>query len=263
VAGRYRAAEPACLIGQVEGGRSCCANLSPMVVGIVGGTGPLGVGLGLRLAAAGSSVVIGSRDPARASEVVAEALAPWQDRELKVRGVANHEAAKGDVVVVATPWEAVVKTVAPFADDLAGGLVISVGNALVKEGREFQAISPPRGSVAALLQATLPRSRVVAACHHLPARELKDLDAVMDSDVLVCSDDPDDADAAIGMLSSIQGLRPLFAGSLASAAAIEAFTAVLVTLNLQYKAHTTLKIAGIDDAKYGARFAKKSSGSDE
>ena len=221
------------------------------------------MGLGLRLAAAGSSVVIGSRDPARASEVVKEALAPWQDRELKLTGVANHEAARGDVIVIATPWDAVVQTVAPFAHDLAGGLVISVGNALVKEGREFQAISPPRGSVAAMLQATLPKSRVVAACHHLPARELRDLDGALDSDVLVCSDDPDDADAVIGMLSSIDGLRPLFAGSLASAAAVEAFTAVLVTLNLQYKAHTTLKVGGIDDARARARFARKSAVGDK
>ncbi len=207
------------------------------------------MGLGLRLAAAGSPVVIGSRDPARAAEVVGEALAAWPGRHLDLRGVANDEAAKCDIVVIATPWEAVVQTVRPFSDDLAGRLVISVGNALVKEGREFQAIAPPRGSVATLLQATLPRSHVVAACHHLPARELKDLDADLDSDVLVCSDEPGAADAAIEMLSSIRGLRPLNAGSLSSAAAIEAFTAVLVTLNVRYKVHTTLKIGGLDDAK--------------
>jgi len=215
------------------------------VVGIVGGTGPLGVGLGLRLAAAGSPVVIGSRDAARAAEVVADALAPWQHRSLDLSGVANEVAAKCDVVVIATPWEAAVQTVKPLAEDLAGKLVISVGNALVKEGREFQAIVPPRGSVSTLLQATLPQSRVVAACHHLPARELKDLDAELDSDVLVCSDDTDAADAAVELISSIEGLRPLVAGSLASAAAIEAFTAVLVTLNIRYKAHTTLKIGGL------------------
>jgi NADPH-dependent F420 reductase len=216
------------------------------VVGIVGGTGPLGVGLGLRLAAAGSPVLIGSRDAARAAEVVADSLAPWHDRSLDLSGVANHVAAKCDVVVIATPWEGAVHTVKPLSEDLAGKLVISVGNALVKEGHEFQAVVPPRGSVATLLQATLPGSFVVAACHHLPARELKDLDADLDSDVLVCSDYTDAADAAVELISSIEGLRPLLAGSLASAAAIEAFTAVLVTLNIRYKAHTTLKIGGLD-----------------
>jgi len=86
------------------------------VVGIVGGTGPLGVGLGLRLAAAGSPVVIGSLDAARAAEVVADALAPWQHRSLDLSGVANEVAAKCDVVVIATPWEAAVQTVKPVFD---------------------------------------------------------------------------------------------------------------------------------------------------
>lgn len=221
------------------------------------------MGLGLRLAAAGLPVEIGSRDAARAADVVADALGPWKDQELDLSGVANEVAARCDIVVIATPWEAVTQTVAPLSDDLAGRVVMSVGNALIKAGREFQAIVPPRGSVATLLQAALRGSRVVAACHHLPARELQDLNAELDSDVLVCSDDPDAARAAIEMLFSIEGLRPLYAGSLASAAAIEAFTAVLVTLNLQYKAHTTLKIGGLDDAKARARLAGNGNPSDK
>jgi predicted dinucleotide-binding enzyme len=41
------------------------------------------------------------------------------------------------------------------------------------------------------------------------------------------------------------GLRPLDAGSLSQAAAIEAFTAVCITLNIKHKAHSTLRIAGL------------------
>jgi hypothetical protein len=216
-----------------------------MRIGIVGGTGPLGLGLGLRFAAAGKSVVIGSREEARAHELVGSAKEPWADRGLDLSGADNAEAARSDVVVVATPWEAAVTTVTPLADDMAGRLVISVGNALMRQGREFQAVTPPRGSVAALLQASLPRSQVAAACHHLPARELNDLSAEVDSDVLVCADDEAAGDAAIELLSVIEGLRPLYAGSLASAGAIEAFTSILVTLNIKYKAHTTLKIGGL------------------
>jgi hypothetical protein len=216
-----------------------------MVVGIIGGTGPLGAGLGLRLAAAGTPVVIGSRDEARATEVVGGILTKWSGRDLGLSGSSNDEAAKCDIVVVATPWEGAVSTVTPMAGALSGKMVISVGNALVKQGREFQAIVPPRGSVAALLQATLPKSAVVGACHHLPASVLADLDAHLDSDVLVCADDAAAGEEAIELLTAIHGLRAFYAGSLASAAAVEAFTAVLVTLNIRYKAHTTLKIAGI------------------
>lgn len=220
-----------------------------MRVGIVGGTGPLGAGLGLRLAAAGTAVVIGSRDETRALEVTAELLSPWAGRSLDIRGAANSEAASCEVVVVATPWEAALPTVTPLTDEIGNRLVISVGNALMKKGREFLAITPPRGSVTALLQSALPRARVVGACHHLPAHALMDLGAVLDSDVLVCSDHLDAADEAIALLSVIDGLRAFYAGSLAAAATIEAFTAILVTLNIRNKAQTTLKIGGLGEQR--------------
>ena len=45
--------------------------------------------------------------------------------------------------------------------------------------------------------------------------------------------------------SRLEGLRPLDAGSLNQAAAIEAFTAVCITLNIRHKAHSTLRMGGI------------------
>jgi predicted dinucleotide-binding enzyme len=76
-----------------------------------------------------------------------------------------------------------------------------------------------------------------------------DLGAVLDSDVLVCSDHLDAADEAIALLSVIDGLRAFYAGSLAAAATIEAFTAILVTLNIRNKAQTTLKIGGLGEQR--------------
>ncbi|GBL20219.1 hypothetical protein EMGBS4_02790 [Acidimicrobiaceae bacterium] len=48
---------------------------------------------------------------------------------------------------------------------------------------------PPRGSIAAHIQAEIPLSQVVAAFQHLPATELGNLAHEVDSDVLICSDD--------------------------------------------------------------------------
>jgi hypothetical protein len=50
----------------------------------------------------------------------------------------------------------------------------------------------------------------------------------------------------MALVGSIDGLRPLDAGSLAQAAAIEAFTAVLVALNIRYKAHSSLGLTGLE-----------------
>ena len=218
----------------------------PVQVGFVGGTGPLGRGLGLRLAVAGASVAIGSRSVERAEAVAAGLRAKWAHGQLPIGSGSNDEVAGSDVVVVATPWDAAVATVRPLAGLLDGKVVVSVGNALVREAREMHALVPPRGSVAGGVQAELPGSLVAAACHHLPAGVLEDLEAPLAADVLVCSDHAAALAATMAMVGMIEGLRPLDAGSLASAAAIEAFTAVLVNLNIRYKGHSTPRFAGLE-----------------
>jgi len=216
-----------------------------MDVGIVGGTGPLGRGLALRCSAAGLQVAVGSREPTRAAEVCAELQARWSTRAGGLQGVSNEQAAQAEVVVLATPWDSAVATAVPLADRLAGRTVVSVGNALIRLGREAHALTPPRGSVAALLQGALPEARVVAAGQHLPAAELQDLDRELACDVLVCGDDPAACQQTADLFQRIPGLRPLLAGSLAQAAAIEAFTAVLVTVNLGHKAHAAVVLSGV------------------
>ncbi len=218
-----------------------------MDVGILGGTGPLGRGLGLRLAGAGATVTIGSRDAGRAAEIVGTLHDTWP-RRLDMHGASNEDAAARPVVVVATPWDALVLTVRSLSGVLEGKVVVSVANALVKQGREMHALVPPRGSMAAAVQAELPGAMVAAAGHHLPASELENLDTTLKADVLVCSDHPEATASATALFGSIEGLRPLDAGSLAQAAAVEAFTAVLVTLNMRYKAHSSLALTGLEHA---------------
>jgi predicted dinucleotide-binding enzyme len=99
--------------------------------------------------------------------------------------------------------------------------------------------------VAAAVQATLPGSLVAAAFHHLPASEMQNLDSGLEADVLVCSDHPRAISATIGLVEAMPGLRALNAGSLSQAAAIEAFTAVCITLNIRHKVHSTLRMTGI------------------
>jgi NADPH-dependent F420 reductase len=202
--------------------------------------------LGLRLAGAGASVTIGSRDAGRAAEVVGALHETWP-RRLDIVGSANEDAALRSIVVVATPWEATIPTVRSLAPRLEGKVVVSVVNALVKQGREMHALIPPRGSMAGAVQAALPGAWVAAAGHHLPASDLEDLDVSLGADVLVCSDHPEATAATVALFASIEGLRPLEAGSLAQAAAIEAFTAVLVTVNIRYKAHSSIRLTGLED----------------
>jgi len=214
-------------------------------VGILGGTGPAGRGVAVRLAEAGFRVTLGSRDAERAAAVADEVVGRWPANDLALDGSDNAGAAEADLVIVATPWDSAVATARSLREPLRGKVVVSMANALVKEGREMLPLIPPRGSVAAAVQAALPESLVAAAFHHLPATEMENLESGLQSDVLVCSDHPEATAATLALVEKMAGLRPLDAGSLSQAAAIEAFTAVCITLNIRYKAHTTLRIAGL------------------
>lgn len=219
-----------------------------MTIGILGGTGPAGRGLALRLAAVGETVVLGSRDAERAETVAAGLRDQWSSHQLDISGASNEDCAAGDLIVVATPWDGAVATVRPLADRLAGKVVVSMANALVKEGREFLGLVPPRGSVAAMVQSALPASLVSASFHHLPAADMEKLDLAMDADVLVCSDHPTASDATVALVNRIDGLRGIDAGSLTQASAIEAFTAVLITTNIRHRVHAAVKLTGFADA---------------
>ncbi|MFM8835984.1 MAG: NADPH-dependent F420 reductase, partial [Actinomycetota bacterium] len=159
-----------------------------MRIGLLGGTGPAGGALGLRLASVGYEVILGSRDANKAQTVCGELKKKWPDYKLNLSGGDNDAAAKCDLVVIATPWDSAATVVNEHVQDLAGKIVVTMANALVRVGKEFQPLVPPRGSIAAHVQAEIPLSRVVAAFQHLPATELGRLGHEVDSDVLICSD---------------------------------------------------------------------------
>jgi NADPH-dependent F420 reductase len=214
-------------------------------IGILGATGPAGSALGARLASVGYDVVLGSRSKERAISACDEILGRWPGRGLCIEACPNAEAAGADVVVIATPWDSAATTAHEHAEALAGKVIISMANAVVRVGTEFQPLMPPRGSVAAHVQAAVPASHVVAGLHHLPAKELGHLDAPVECDVLICSDDPEATKAVAEIVAKIPGCRPLDAGELSNATAIEAFTAVLLQLNVRYRTRVAPKLTGI------------------
>lgn len=216
-----------------------------MRIGILGGTGPAGSALGARLASIGYDVVIGSRSAERAAEIVDQLKVDHPGMTLPISGGDNEAAAMCDVVVLATPWDSAATTAKDLVEHLRGKVIISMANALVRVGGEFQPLLPPRGSVAAHVQAAVPECHVVAAFHHLPAKELGHLGEPIDSDVLVCSDSAAAKSTAMEIVAKIPGCRPLDAGQLSNATAIEAFTAVLLQLNVRYKTRVAPKLNGI------------------
>jgi NADPH-dependent F420 reductase len=216
-------------------------------IGVLGGTGPAGSALAARLASCGFAVVVGSRSKYRAMEIVDKLLERWPDRGLSIDAADNADAADADLVVIATPWDGATQTATSVEHQLRGKVVISMANALTRIGAEFQPLVPPRGSVAASVQAAIPHCYVAAALHHVPARELGDLDEPIESDVLICSDHRQATEATADIIGKVPNMRPLDAGGLAMATPIESFTAVLLQLNVHYKTRVAVKFTGIPD----------------
>ena len=74
-------------------------------IAVIGGTGPAGTGLALRWARAGETVIIGSRDAARA-EQVAEIIRERAGGNAQVSGMENSAACgASDLLVLTVPFE--------------------------------------------------------------------------------------------------------------------------------------------------------------
>ena len=216
-------------------------------IGIVGGTGPAGSALAARLADCGFSVTIGSRSKSRSTDIVDRILEKWPDRTLDIKAGDNAAAAQQPFIVIATPWDAAAITARGLGSDLDGKVVVTMSNALARVDGEFVPLIPPRGSVAASVQAVIPNAQVAATLHHVPAKELGDLNETLQSDVLICSDHIEATHAVAAVLERIEGVRAFDSGNLSNATAIEAFASVLLQLNTRYKTRVGLKFTGLDD----------------
>ena len=216
-----------------------------MKIGVLGATGPAGRGLAARLSDVGYDVLAGSRERVKAEAMLAELTEQWGDRVSRITPANNQAACDADVVVLAVHADAALATAKYFADQLAGKIVVSMANHLVRNGSEFNAVLPPHGSIAKEMQALLWRSEVVTAFHLVPAAELEKLDEKMESDVVACGNDDVARHTLMEIISAIPDLRAFDGGSLENAVGMETFAAVLLTINIRHKVRAGLRLSGI------------------
>jgi NADPH-dependent F420 reductase len=215
-------------------------DVSGLVVGVLGGTGPQGKGLAYRLAKAGQKVIIGSRAADRA-QAAADELGHG------VEGADNAETARrSDVVIVAVPWDGHGKTLESLREELAGKLVVDCVNPLGFDKKGAYALKPEEGSAAEQAAALLPDSRVAAAFHHLSAVLLMDREiAEIDTDVMVLGEERADVEIVQALAGRIPGMRGVFAGRLRNAHQVESLVANLISVNRRYKAHAGLRVTDV------------------
>jgi NADPH-dependent F420 reductase len=222
----------------------------PSPVTIVGATGDLGYGLALRLAKAGTPVVIGSRDAGRAAEAAARVAAAVPGAQAS--GAANPEAVAGaEIVVLSVPFASQASTLKAIKDALQPGqllLDVTVPLAAAVGGRPTRVLSVWQGSAAQQAQELVPAGvTVVSALHTVAAAHLAELDYAFDEDVLVCGDEQDAKRRVAELIGRIPGLRPVDAGKLEMARITEQLTALTIGINIRHKATAGIRITGLPD----------------
>ena len=216
---------------------------SPVKIGILGGTGPAGTGLAARLTAGGKKVYLGSRDPARAEATVRTLVEQWGPGMGHIEPGSNTEVAeRAEIVILGTTARAAVSTAAEHAARLAGKPLVSMANAMRRVGSSFEPVPIEEGSIAQAVQKAAPEALVAAALHHIPAVSLQDLDQVLHGDVAVVADDLEAMRATQALVSAMPELRAFDGGPLENAIGLEAFCAVLLTVNLRYGGKATLRL---------------------
>jgi len=212
------------------------------IVGVLGGTGALGSGLGFRLANAGYSVLLGSRDPEKAKEAARELSS--KHGLVNLTGASNMEvAAKSDLIIVAVPFAGRDQVLNEIRAGVIGKTVVDATVPLQPPKVSVVHLRPG-GSAAVEMQDLFgPEVHVVSAFQNVAAAKLKSAEPI-DCDVLVCADDKTAKEQVIALTDRI-GLRGLDAGVLANAVVAEALTSVLIGINRRHKTEAGIRITGI------------------
>lgn len=219
-------------------------DLSTQTIAVLGGTGPQGRGLARRFAAAGMTVVIGSRTADKAEAIAAELAESTGGR---VTGAANPDAAAtGDIVLVVVPWEGHRELLESLREPLAGKIVVDCVNPLGFDKQGAFALPVEEGSATQQAAAILTESRVLGAFHNVSAVLLEDPSVErVEIDVLVLGDDREATDLVQALADTIPGVRGVYGGRIRNAHQVEAFTANLIAMNRRYKAHAGIRITDV------------------
>lgn len=220
-------------------------------IAVLGGTGPAGMGLALRWARAGEAVIIGSRDKERAGKAAAD-IAARTGAGARVEGMDNAAACEAtDLLVLTIPFEGHAKLLRQLETHFRPGSVLidaTVALATAVGGRPTRTLGVWQGSCAEQAAELVPEDVTVAAAFHNISADASNGDAPVESDVIVCSDDKRARQLASELAEKIPGVRAVDGGRLENSRVLEQITALLIGINIRYKAHATgIRVTGLPE----------------
>ena len=222
-------------------------------IAIIGGTGPAGMGLALRWVRAGETVIIGSREEARA-KLAAESIRRRVGEHARISGMENGAACTAaDILMLTVPFEGQASLIKKLKGSITPGSILidaTVPLAAGVGGRASRTLGVWQGSAAQQAAELVPDNVSVVAAFHNVSADLMGGDNSLDCDVIVCSDDPDAAQLTRELAGKIPGIRAIDGGKLENARIVEQITALLVGLNMRHKGHSGIRITGLPPTAY-------------
>jgi hypothetical protein len=204
-----------------------------MTIAILGGTGPQGQGLAMRLAVAGVPIILGSREKERSESIVAKLNSRLPKGSTFVKGATNEEAINkaSNMVIFAVPWDAHNELLERLKNHFKGKILIDIVVPL-SENDPKKVSMPPEGSATEAAQAILgPDIPVVGALHNVSAVTLQNLNWSINCDILVCGNNLEARMQVLKLVKKI-GVNAYNAGDAESARCIEALTSILIRINI-------------------------------
>ena len=214
------------------------------VIAILGGTGREGPGLAMRWAHAGYRILIGSRQAEKAQATAAELNS--QLGVDTIDGMENNQAAlQAEISILTVVQSAHQQALEGLREALVGKILVDATARV-----DFRDPKPPEPPSAARTAQTIlgQEVRVVAAFQNVPSHALKkNLGGRIATDVLVCADDLEAAEAVI-VLANDGGMNAYYAGGLDNANIVEGLTSLLISINKYYGTKTaSIHLSGLEN----------------
>lgn len=222
-------------------------------IAILGGTGPAGMGLALRWARAGETVIIGSRSAERARETAA-AIKQKVGAQANITGEENSVACgAADLLALTVPFEGQAALLKQLKLAFkAGSILIDATVPLASSvgGRASRTLGVWQGSAVQQTAELVPKGVTVVAAFQNCSAEAMQGDDPLECDVIVCSDDETATQQVCALVALVPGLRAIDGGKLENARIVEQITALLIGLNIRHKGHGGIRITGLPAHAY-------------
>ncbi|MER5176019.1 MAG: NADPH-dependent F420 reductase [Candidatus Nitrosocosmicus sp.] len=215
-----------------------------MKIGIIGGTGGMGEGFAQRWCL-NHDVLIGSRDKLKAETAAKENFNNIKNIFAdKVKGTISGNdnisiSKDSDVLILSIPYENIVSTCKDISNIISDSCTVI--SPIVPMGRNekgfyYIPIEEGKKSAAVLVEENLPNcTKIVSAFHTISEIKLKDLKIPLNADTFVCTDNKESLLIVNGLINEIEGLRPIFLGSLSLSYQAEVITPMILNASKQNK----------------------------